>query len=400
MFVLVAAAACLAIPPESPNTSPPAIAAADNVGSTPTPAPTVPLTSAKQPPASIIADVTIAPGECTVRVYSHAIATRSGIVPLWVFVSDGLARHGQEEVALAIRRGVGEETNYPRDVFTLYHTLFTLAADDRRVLHSEMSLLGPDFHLLGVPDLRGVLYAPGQRIVGVPLPEKFLTALLVTKEEYQVIARYGDVRFLAHLGDESGVHPYPPWTDPQRVPTTRAAMGLSVLATPVPRVASAGLVVALEPPAGASEIRLEGRVILRIAPEALGAIDDMLANLPLDMPVALLADFDPTADAVFTYNAKATAPTALSCDTARASQILADFLIIVPGQGSDEALTMKEDGFVLKISAATWTALREAMAKRAPYSKHLAELDFAIEWPGARPNQPFDSWCIAREGAN
>lgn len=165
--------------------------------------------------------MTIAPGECTLRVYSHAIATRSGIVPIWVFVSDGLARRGQEEIALAIRRGVGEETNYPQDVFTLYYTLFTFAAEDRRVLHS----------LLGVPDLRGVLYAPGQRIVGVPSPENFLPALGITEEEYQVIAKYGDVRFLAHLGEESGVHPYSPWTDPQRVPTTRAAMGAAPLIT-------------------------------------------------------------------------------------------------------------------------------------------------------------------------
>ena len=55
------------------------------------------------------------PDELAVRVYHHAVPTKAGgEVPCWSYVTDGLRRHGQQELVFTLRRRSGE-TQIPQD---------------------------------------------------------------------------------------------------------------------------------------------------------------------------------------------------------------------------------------------------------------------------------------------
>jgi hypothetical protein len=366
---------------------------------TATAAPPAPVAIDAVVPAVLVAEEAVVPDQLTVKVYAHALTTAGRPLKMWTFISDGLARHGQLEVAITVVRRAGEaDSAYPQDVFALYNTIHMFAARGQLVPaggRSELRATAPG--LLARPDFHVVYYAPGQLVPGVPLTGNFLTALFLTRDEYTQMREFGQLRVLSWFGRNSGYYPFPPWIDRDRPAVATIAGG--VLDMPVGRTALSGMTVTLEsaakPGAAAQESLLsigDARFVLAIPPDAYGALAEVLKHAAAGAPIALFGELDAGTNGVFAYM-PGDDPLALTCARVTSSRIAANFVLLTP-QG-DNSSRLVDDGLAVMFDAAAWQRLNTALAGHQPIAIPLADgHTLAVEWPDARDERPAASYCL------
>jgi hypothetical protein len=314
--------------------------------------------------------VEVVPDGLWVEVAAHAHDTVEGPVPCTRVVTRGLAALGQRELILTLLRRADEPPAVPSPLLRLLATIHGLAADGRRVGPGDVT----EFSLPGdLGDVRGCGYLAAEPLADV---EHALAMILLLGEEAAVWRSYGPGRVKALLGMRARYYPCPPWSELGRAPVTSLAAQAQSLLADVARVYLPGVRVR----------RSGGRVHLRVSADARARLAELLPELPPDRPVALLADFDPGANACLVWSPGQQAPAAISAPGSDAGRLAGNFIAFVPQQSYAE-LRLHEDGFVALLQDDTWAAVRRALAAGEALAVPGGELtlDLApLEEPPAR----------------
>lgn len=305
--------------------------------------------SSDDPPSAPVS-VDILPGRLSARVHVHDIATQQARIPCWSYVSDGLAAHGQAEIVFTLRREPGEAPGgkierFPDPPFGLFAAIHELAERGQRVTAGGQTEFG-DARFFG----HHVLYAPAQRLSGVPLPPGCLTALLVTPDELRAVRTFGATRVLARMGQAATHYPFPPWADRRR---RGVAMDRTFEASALAQL----------PRASAQDVRatLHGdRIVVSALRAQRPSWQDRLAQLPDRVPLALLTALDPTADGCLVWVPGQKEPEAIIPTGSDASRVCGCFLALFADQPANAGKIL-EDGFAIQLTGEAWQALRRAL---------------------------------------
>jgi hypothetical protein len=324
----------------------------------------------------------VIPGQLEVRIFAHVIPAREGPVPCWTFVSDGLLTQGQEEIAFTIKREPGEaDADYPRTVLDLYRSIHAAAKQKRLVTEGGTTKLTGSAPLVR-DDLRGIVYTAWQPFTGVEAPKRALTGILVTEPELQVVERYGELRFMALLGQRYHFFPTTPWLDRKRTEITRPdAMTGTLLARFTP-LRAPGTWVRRDGPPGAPG-GPESKVVLTLTDEAARQILPMLDKAGGEIAITLVVDLDPEADALLVWDPKSTGPAAISMPGAKGVHVAGNFLVLAAGPGVPADMArIAEDGFGVTLSPASWAQVRAGLDARKPVDIASAGggMGFSLRW--------------------
>ena len=156
-------------------------------------------------------------------IYYHSLSTEKyGIIRCWTYVSQGLSNIGQKEIVYTVKqRDTEQPLEYPQAPLRFLESVHTLvmqglAADEFGFLY--IHVLRGNLPL-GPADFRRIIYSFPLPIQGVPenaLPPNRLHAIAITKNEVDIVEKYGSTRVLAHLGFSEGCFPFPGWIDRDR----------------------------------------------------------------------------------------------------------------------------------------------------------------------------------------
>jgi hypothetical protein len=294
-------------------------------------------------------------------------------------VSNGLARVGQKEVVICVKRDAGESfDDYPISVLELFEMLYRLAEEGRIVDVGGFTGLTPESTgWFGKANLRGIVYTPPDCLPGVAIPSSSITAVLVTQNELDAAMQFGVVRFMALLGFRYRYFPTAPWVVRGRPDiTSPAEMSSSMLAqTPRARVGDAcaylrGIETHREQhrPTGSLENSTVNftrqEVVLELSAAAAAQFGHLLDQAGLDSPLALITSPDPNADACLVWVPGRPGMNAITSPVGTGARIAGNHVLLVPGQDHDEAGVL-EDGFAILVTNATWQEIR-GLCESAP----------------------------------
>lgn len=313
-------------------------------------------------------------GRLTVSVYAHDVDARDGLIPCWSFVSDGFAREGHPELVFTVRRALAEA----RDAFTqealklftaMWHRLNTV---EGAVLQSGDVLAIEPGPFLGRDDVRAVGLLPAVDLQGVPRSSaQTLMLVALVGNEFDVARDYGLSRVAARLGQETGMFPCAPWFDRERLSVARNDRAeRTVLGKCLRVTARAGSVVVSE-----------DRVALELPRSAAEALREPLGELPSDTALVILLPVDLRADGLLVWEPGARELTAIGPADAIGARVSGNFIAFVSGQPADGSNPL-EDGFALRMTGATWTRVRRALAAGEPIEVPATDesLAFALRW--------------------
>lgn len=314
-------------------------------------------TAAPTAPAAVLAATVEMGPQMRTRVYSHDIPSRSGPVPCWTYVTEGLELLGQQEVALSVRRAPGE-TAFPRAPIGALEDVQTFARQGKIVGAGNHSQFRAGTNFLR-PDVGGLVYTRGQALAGVPTPSRFLTAIVLTRRELAVAEDLGHARVLTLLGNTQRQYPTTPWFDRERAELREVSeMGGSVLGR-VQRYRLTRSAARIDrPPSGTHRL-----VFTVPRAEARAFVADMRSAGP-DIGVAALGGLDPLADASLLWQPGRDSNVALSRDDSL-TRIGGNFVLVTNLAKADDMNTM-EDGFTIALTRATWAKVLDALDAGRP----------------------------------
>ena len=294
-------------------------------------------------------------------------------------MSNGLARVGQKEVVIFVKRGASESfDDYPLSALELFEMLYRLAEEGRIVDVGGFTGLAPESAgLFGKENLRGIIYTPPDSLPGVAIPSSSITAILVTQNELDAAMQFGVVRFMALLGFRYRYFPTAPWVERGRPDiTSPAEMSSSVLAqTPRARVGDAraylrGIETHREQQSLTGSLEnstvnfTRQEVVLELSAIAAVQFSDLLGQAGLDSPLALITSPDANADACLVWVPGRPGMNAITSPVGTGTRIAGNHVLLLPGQNHDEVRVL-EDGFALLLRNATWQEIR-GLCESAP----------------------------------
>jgi hypothetical protein len=307
------------------------------------------------------------PGKLGANVYFHEIDTPSGPLACWTYTTDGLLAHRQKELAFTLQCEPEEPADaFPDDPLHLFTFIEQLAQDGQLVEAGGVTQFGNrDF--LG----RHLAYIPPQPLRDVPVQHPSIIPILITEEEIVAVREFGITRLMSRLGFAFRYYPCPPWS-------SRTRPGLSFERT---RQESILAQVARTHAHGVSIAREGLRFVLRVTPPAQEPLLAHLAQLPINTPVALLTDIDPTANGCLVWEPGQSELTAITPPDSGGSRLCGCFALFVPEQQKEE-VRLFEDGFSFLLSNQSWSALRQALKKTRPLTIPAGAegSSLSIEW--------------------
>jgi hypothetical protein len=303
-----------------------------------------------------------------VAVHNNEFATIIGPVPCWTYVSDGLSRLGQREVALSIRRGADEAApDFLKTPFEFYRFLHDNAEHRRFVDVGDITGLDPDAPgLLGHASIRGVVYTPADALNDQPFPSPTIAAVPATGDELDVAKRFGIVRLAALLGDKYRRFPTAAWYERNRASVVVADDMQDSILTKVAGFRAPGVHVYMR------GIEVGREVLAPTGPlenaVATFARQEVVCELPTSLAqhvaqalgrsggrsaIALLAGPDAEADACLCWRAGAMQPYAITAASGIGARVAGNHLLVVPWQETD-TVRVVEDGFAVLITDTTF----------------------------------------------
>lgn len=290
--------------------------------------------------------------------------------PCWVYRSTNLHELGQPELVLGLRRRDDDE---PRglvsDALQLMKLSFERVQAGGQIVFGDWTELSAG--LFGRDDLRGLTYLPCPPLPGVEaaIIERAALLCVLTRAELALVQRAGAMRVAARLGQQHAYFPYPPWLDRDRADVVVAGEADHTLLTKVARV---GLGEATQ---------VGGTIVLALDRAATRA--DEIAAAPDDAAVALLTTLAPDATAHLVWRPGQERPSAYAGPGGDASRLGGAFCLLAGAQDHDEGQLL-EDGFAVRLTAASWASLREAIRDRAPLDvASSAGLGLSLRWRGS-----------------
>jgi len=322
-----------------------------------------------------VAEEELIPGILFVMVFLHSLPSLAETVECWSLVSDGLLAVGQAEIVFTVKRESAEaDLAYPRQLLQVYSMFHLLALRGRSVGVGGFTSIGAESGLLGRPDFRGIVYSTPQFLDGIYVAGPFLMAIILTGDEFQVAQDYGAVRATTILGRQYRFFPCAPWADRQRRSLASlkdmesSILGkVGTLRVPGPVVYLEGSTVSLEHlpmTHGLSNQTVhftDQCVVLEVPTSARQRVEELLKGVPENIEISVLSNPDPLADAILYWSPGSNQPHSISAEGSRRQRIGGNFVLFVPDQ-SEDAVTVHEDGFVVKATAQTWKGVRASLA--------------------------------------
>ena len=300
-------------------------------------------------------NVQVVPGKLSVQVYRHEVDYFKP-VPCWTFITEGLWAHKQKEVVLTLRRDAqGDNGEPPRFPLQIIESIYRLAAQGKLVDTWGYSY----FVLTAVKERKAavfyVAYLYPLPLSGIRLPSPALTAILMSKDDYEVFRAFGLTRLVAARGNHYRYYPCPPWSElplPEIVSMQR--MQRSLLGK-MPRIHLQG-----------STVTMEGSdITLRLQPKAQRILESQLGKIEPNQPLALLPELDPKANACLTWNPEKNITAMNVPPNSDLSQKAGCFVAFIPEQAENSSRIF-EDGFVVMVTTNIWMKIREAMVSGQP----------------------------------
>jgi hypothetical protein len=324
-------------------------------------------------------------GALKASVHVHMVSTPLGEIPCWSYVSDGLRGQQHAEVVITLRREADElEDQFPDDPLKLFALFYERARQGDRVVPGSVTLLGGK-RFFG----HHLVYARAQPLGDVPLPPSCLTALAVNDEELRAVQTFGLTRVLARMGEACRYYPFPPWMERGRSGLAFAQTFEDSLLAKIGRRASPSLYV----------VMTSGRVTAMTQRSAQPQWQEAVTALADDEPLAILAELDEGADSCLVWQPGQRDPFGIAMPGGKGERTSGCFLAFISGQPEDGALLI-EDGFVLQLTSASWTALRRALSDGTDLSIPTtgAGMPFALEWLNECYVSPIDGAVYSAAG--
>jgi hypothetical protein len=315
----------------------------------------------------------VLPGELTVHVRVHEVATAQGAVPCWSFITEGMKALRQQEVVFTLRRNEQEgPDDYPPAVPDLFRSVFELAKNGEYVEAggwTEFQAL----YFLGRADVAGLLYLPAQEVPGLELPPDCLLATMLVGDELMAVQSFGPMRVAALLGNAFRFYPWPAWFDRTRasVVALREMEQSSLLAT-LPRGSLYHC---------ARVRKQQENIVLSLLPEARAEIPLLLDQVPREQPLAMLTNLDPEANGCLVWQPGQSGAAGIAPENSDGSRPSGAFLAFVPAQEHNQGQIF-EDGFTMSLTAAAWNVVREGL--KAAHPLHVPGspgwFSLSVEW--------------------
>lgn len=309
--------------------------------------------------------VELIPGRLAARVHVHEYESSLGHVPCWTYVTEGMIEHRQREVVLSLRREPGDRAEaFPQPPLRLFHTIYDLAS------RGNLIDVGDCVEIPGAQFFGGhVICVQTDPPPGIAVPPWSMTALIVTDLELRACRSFGFTRVLALYGEANRYYPFPPWSSQRRPGYIFQRAFEESLLTKIPVARTTAHL----------RVRMEAQQIIVTA--LRGPWQQGLLALPAAAPFALTTDFDPMANAALLWQPGQREPTAITPPGSDGSRPGGSFVAFVGDQPLDGA-QLFEDGYVAKLTAASWQRLRTALVESKPLSLPADDDGFGLtlEW--------------------
>jgi len=132
-------------------------------------------------------------------------------------------------------------------------------------------------------------------------------------------------------------------------------------------------------------------IILRLLPRISKHLSGLLDQVPVDQPLALLTNLDPSSNGCLVWQAGQSQLTAIAMPGGSGTRLCGCFILFVPDQVEDGA-HHSEDGFAMLLTNATWANIRQAIATGEPVSIPAKDkgMSFRLEWISTEYHNPVD----------
>ncbi len=305
----------------------------------------------QQPPPPVRFE--IVPDQLFAIIDLHEMKLGEAPMSCWSYVSEGLIKFGQKELAILVKKESGEtEHDYPMDPLGLFYTVREYAEKSNFVMPGDVTEFGDTGFI--DPKFRAMAYLRPIGIGGLEDPNAVLSCVLLTAEELDVARRFGLTRVMALLGFNFSHFPCPPWVDRGRKSvidtTVKNVMDASVLAK-VPCFAIPGV-----------RVQLAGGLLSIRCPHGIeDGLRELLKQIPEEAPLTISTEFDPDANALLVWQpTMENGPSAMTPPGSDGSRICGCSVLIFPEQDDSNAQVI-EDSFLLSLKTPDWIKLRNGL---------------------------------------
>jgi hypothetical protein len=349
------------------------------------------------------------PRQLAVHIYLIEDGELPGPGPCWAYVSEGLRRHGQQEVAFILRCRPGErQADFPDAPLPYFQSLYRQAEQGQRVAAGDYHKFKGFF---GQNDPVGMAYIPREVLPGVDLPEDVLIAILLTGPEVAVVEQIGSYRVLTLLGQANWYFPCPPWSDRDRasVLSVRELESSVLSQTPVLYVKRVNVLMRSPqqsatplPPRQVAELPRcseHQHLYLHVDRAALPALQDLLARLPDQSPFALMTEPHPRGNARLVWKPGQDHIRAIRPSHSDSTQMTGGFVLFSLSPG-EEGGDICEDGFLVLLSPTAWVKLRGGLlsGQSVAVAANGDRAPLTLAWNEAAYANPVDGQVVVASG--
>lgn len=311
--------------------------------------------------SALLAEREVIPSRLRVRVFVRNLPVAGRSAAAWLYATDGFRRQGRRELVLFVLPRAKESAQaFPEDPLRMLAALFEKAADSESFSEGDCVSLALG-RFLGREDVNGATFSRLDPLRSVVVQPDALLVVPLVGDEMDVALRFGALRVLGLLGAYHRVFPWPAFFDRAR-PAVTPAPGWwdSVLAqTTVTRIR--GVRVRAELPASFSPRIGQGNVVVSLPTSSRSAIVAAVAGTDdaPPAPVTLTSELDPEADTLAVYQPREKAFFALRSREGPVERLAGAFVAFLSGE--EDVASLREDGFVVELTAGSRAALHEAL---------------------------------------
>jgi hypothetical protein len=294
--------------------------------------------------------VEIIPGELRMKVFFHGIPYGHERISCWSYVTEGLAAHKQQEIIFTLRVGKDQKCeDFPTDFCELFALIYGHAKRGELVDVGGVTLLGEN-GFLGRKDFRGIGYVTARGFHGLEMGEvPPLAGIMLKGDEAQIAWNLGMTRMIGLLGKKYRYYPCPIWSDLEREPLASLQSMMDGLLAKIGRVSISG-----------SYYEEQKHVYLSLQRSGRSNLVDYLRQVPPTMPLALMTQPDPRANACLVWSPGQPQMMAITPPDSDGSRKTGAFLAFIPEQAEAD-VRAGEDGCCLLITNISWRKIREAL---------------------------------------
>jgi len=293
-----------------------------------------------------------------VTVHAHTLQRMGQAIPCWTYYTEGLMQWGHKEIVFTLKRRPQEAVaDFPGMPVTFLQFIEGVAKQGMTVSAGGCTWIGPKTPLLGFTEILYVDPLPQNDLPAPAAPH--LRMLLLREIEFTAVKAFGFSRVLSRLGAAYRYYPFPEWEDLDRP------------ALPLERTLQESLLSRMSGMRDVCSdaycfIEQDGHITLRLTGTARKTLSAALAALPADTIFTIFTGRDPTATGWLVWEPGDQTPGGIIPPNGGNARMAGNFITFCPND--EDMATVKEDGFVVLISPASFASLRRAIEEGRQFS--------------------------------